>query len=382
MQELGKLLENYWIDREEDRELFNQVRREVDGYRRFCQEQLGWRLLQNEYVIKLEKVPARALGYMGIRDFTDTRDYVLLCALLIFLDDKEDHEQFLLSELITVLEAQLRNLLPIDWTNYSLRRCLIRVLQFAEKRRLVLVDEGKSEDFDGGGEHEVLYENSGLARYFVTNFGTDIFGFTSYRDFEQPVLEGIDTNRGALRVNRVYRRLAAEPALYWQEASDSDAVYLKNQRASIAANLEKYLGGQLQVQRNCAFWVLEEEESCGEQHPPHARMILPDIVQLFSGYLYEAVKSGRLTPDACGRVELSGEQLEELLQGCRNQTGTGWSSTYRAMSTPQVLEEVRQYLLDWEMADAGPGEGLVLLPGAVKVSGSYPASFEAEVART
>ena len=117
MQELGKLFENYWIDRVEDRELFNQVRREVDGYRRFCQEQLGWRLLQNEYVIKLEKVPARALGYMGIRDFTDTRDYVLLCALLIFLDDKEDHEQFLLSELITVLEAQLRNLLPIDWTS-------------------------------------------------------------------------------------------------------------------------------------------------------------------------------------------------------------------------------------------------------------------------
>ena len=379
MQELSKLLENYWVDREQDRELFNQVRREVDGYRRFCQEQLGWRLLQNEYVIKLEKVPARALSYMGIREFTDTRDYGLLCALLIFLDDKEDHEQFLLSELITVLEAQLSNLLPVDWTNYSLRRCLIRVLQFAEKRRLLLVDEGKSEDFDGREDHEVLYENSGLARYFVTNFGTDISSFTSYRDFEQPVLEGVDANRGALRVNRVYRRLAAEPALYWQDAADPDAVYLKNQRASVAGNLEHYLGGQLQVQRNCAFWVLEEEESCGELHPPHARMILPDIVQLFSGYIYEAVQGGRLMPDACGRLELTEEQMEELLQGCRDQTGAGWSSTYRGMATAQVEEEVRQYLLDWEMAEAEPGGGLILQPGVVKVSGSYPASFEAEV---
>ena len=64
---------------------------------------------------------------------------------------------------------------------------------------------------------------------------------------------------------------------------------------------------------------------------------------------------------------------------CRDQTGAGWSSTYRGMATAQVEEEVRQYLLDWEMAEAEPGGGLILQPGVVKVSGSYPASFEAEV---
>ena len=84
---------------------------------------------------------------MGIEEFTDLKDYCILCVLLMYLEDKAEGEQFLLSELIDYVETQLKAYMEVDWTSFTQRKSLVRVLQFMEKLQMLRVYEGKSEGF-------------------------------------------------------------------------------------------------------------------------------------------------------------------------------------------------------------------------------------------
>ncbi|MCD8010714.1 MAG: TIGR02678 family protein, partial [Lachnospiraceae bacterium] len=184
MEAARALMEHYWISKTKDRELYQKTKRFMGKHRKFFTEQLGWNLIYNERILKLEKIPARAESFMGILDFTEVRDYCIFCALLIFLEDREDGEQFLLSELVDMIEAQLQEKMELDWTRFTHRKSLVRVLKFAEKMEFLTVYDGSSDSVAGSVEREVLYENTGLSRYFAVNFPYSMEHFTSYRDFE------------------------------------------------------------------------------------------------------------------------------------------------------------------------------------------------------
>ena len=195
MEAVRTLMERYWVLKE-DRELYNSTKREIGRFRRFLTEQLGWNLISNERILKLEKIPAHAESFMGITEFSEIRDYCIFCGILIFLEDREEGEQFLLSELVSMLEAQLQETMEIDWTLFTQRKSLVRALKFSEKMGLLQVYDGSSDQVAGGIEHEVLYENTGLSRYFASNFGHSISEFSSYKDFETEMAGDLETDRG------------------------------------------------------------------------------------------------------------------------------------------------------------------------------------------
>ena len=133
--------------------------------------------------------PAHAEAFMGIGEFMEIRDYCILCVVLMYLEDKEEQEQFLLSELIDYVEAQLKSYVSIDWTSFTQRKSLVRVLQYMEKLQMLLVYEGRSEAFGSEAGQEVLYENTGYSKYFATSFPTGISIFESWEDFEKTDFE-------------------------------------------------------------------------------------------------------------------------------------------------------------------------------------------------
>ena len=133
MYEFRFLLDRFWVTRAENKDLYFAVKRALPHYRRLVNEQLGWNLIVNEAVVKLEKVPAKAMAWMGIQEFQEKLDYCLLCALLLFLSDLDDGEQFLLSSLTEGLEALLAEVQPVDWTRFPHRKSLVRVLQYAQR---------------------------------------------------------------------------------------------------------------------------------------------------------------------------------------------------------------------------------------------------------
>lgn len=374
MEAAKALIENCWIDKKTDKELYMKVRRELPKCQKFFREQLGWTVINNEQILKVEKIPAHAESYMGITDFTESRDYCLFCAVLAFLEDKEEQEQFLLSELVDMLELQLKGVIDVDWTSFTHRKSLVRVLQFCEHLRLLEAYEGSSDNVSSIGQ-EILYENTGLSRYMAVNFAYSIDNFQSWEDFEKQQNEEGEADRGHYRINRVYRQMAAAPALYWSQSDNPDSIYLKNQRQWIQKNFSEYLGGQLHIHKNAAFLVMDEEESFGERHPREA--MLPELVLLFCGRIREKADEGVWIKRQDECIIASKKEFQEELYDCRGRYSPAWSKEYREMEDDKLLTAVISYMKSWMMIDESDGE-IVIYPAAGKMIGNYPVEFELE----
>lgn len=71
----------------------------------------------------------------------------------------------------------------IDWTVYTSRRRLIKVLRYAVTQGIVSITDGADDAFMEDAAGEVLYENTGASRYFMRNFSKDITDYGSPKDF-------------------------------------------------------------------------------------------------------------------------------------------------------------------------------------------------------
>lgn len=372
MSELWHLLNRYWILRSEDKELYRSVKRALPEHRRFTNEQLGWNVIVNEKLIKLEKIPPRSMPWMGIAEFAETKDYCLLCAVLLYLADQDDGGQFLLSSMVAVVERYMAEESPVDWTRYTDRKALVRVLRYAQKMGLLLVYDGSSEGFSHAQDYEVLYENTGLSRYFAVHFGRDISNCRSVEDFEAFAWEG-DADRGQRRINRVYRQLVLAPALYWSEGDTADYDYVKNQRQWVSTHLQTALGGELQIHRNGAFFVLPEEERVGLCHPRDLAM--SDAALLLCGHLRAQLLDGTLPRREDDTAVITHREFRRSVSQCRTLFEARWGRQMRDKTEDSLCEELLDYMAGWMMIEAR-GEYLLLYPAAVKWTGHYPAEHD------
>ena len=84
------------------------------------------------------------------------------------------------------------------------------------------VDDGENSDFTTSAETEVLYESTGISRYFARNFSRNILSYQEWNDLEKDGWSDLDSDRGAVRRQRVYRRLFLSPALLSEGPDDPD----------------------------------------------------------------------------------------------------------------------------------------------------------------
>ena len=221
MKELEILLNRRWILKSEDKELYYRVRDAVGEIRKYVTDKLGCQIIDNSLLIKLEKIPVIPEQFMGIGQFSSKEEYVYLCILLMFLEDKDAQEQFILSQLTEYMTAVMPGEIT-DWTLYNNRRKLIRVLRYTVEQGMVRVTDGTDDVFmdDAGGE--VLYENTGASKYFMRNFSRDIMEYTKPEDFRESEWFEVDEDRGLARRHRVYKRLLFAPAVYREDGSGED----------------------------------------------------------------------------------------------------------------------------------------------------------------
>lgn len=376
MNEIRTLFERFWICKDTEKELYYKVKREMPEFQRFVREQLGWKLIYTDNLLKLEKRPAHAEAFMGITEFTEIRDYCILCVVLMYLEDKEEQEQFLLSELITYVETQLKVFMEVDWTSFAQRKSLVRVLQYMEKLQMLRVYEGKSEAFGAEVGQEVLYENTGYSKYFATSFPTDISEYQSWEDFEKADFEEVQEDRGSARINRVYRQLSVCPVMYWEKNDDADALYLKNQRQWISKYLRENLGGNLEIYKNMACLTLENDDCYGTVHPRDA--MLPEAVLLVCQKIQDDLAIGKLEKTENERIFMSRKKFADLVHECRDKWLAGWSKEFREMDEKKLLETIVKYMEDWLMIRC-ENEQIVIYPATGRLSGVYPDDFKGDV---
>lgn len=56
MNALEKLMDSYWIIKDFDKEDYFEIRKNINSYKIFIVEKLGWRLIAVEGLIKIEKI--------------------------------------------------------------------------------------------------------------------------------------------------------------------------------------------------------------------------------------------------------------------------------------------------------------------------------------
>ncbi len=373
MNECRTLFENFWICKETDKETYYKVKRDIPNFQKFIREQLGWKLVHTESLLKLEKRPAHAEAFMGIGEFTEIRDYCILCVVLMYLEDKEEQEQFLLSELIDYVEVQLGAYMSIDWTSFTQRKSLVRVLQYVEKLQMLRVYEGRSEAFGMEAGQEVLYENTGYSRYFATSFAIDISNYGSWEDFEKTEFEEFQENRGTRRINRVYRQLSLCPSMFWEEHDDADALYLKNQRQWVAKYMNENLGGNLDIYKNLACFTLDGDDCYGSVHPKDA--MLPEIVLLVCAEIWEELWNGNLETQENECIFMTKEEFKDRILSCRNKWNSGWSKEYREMDEERLVEQVMEYMKHWLMIRCEETQ-VTIFPSVGRTVGCYPDDFK------
>lgn len=345
MNEFHELLQHYWIIKDQDKELYNKVKKAYPSYKKFINEHLGWRLIMNEKLVKLEKTPARAEPFMGIAEFQDINDYCYLCAVLICLEDKEDSERFLLSEMVKQLEVWLKKYMDVDWTNFSERKSLVRVLQFCENIGLLKKHEESNNDTDTGLSKEVLYENTGLSRYFASAFQRDISSYQTYSDFEIDQNQDVNEDRGHIRINRVYRTLVCNPMMYWKDGNSADALYLKNQRPWVQHYLNEQLGGELHIHKNCAMLMLPKEKSFKNSFP--SNQMICDIVLLLCSEIRKKAEAGLLQKENDETIFIPEAVLRNMIQRCKEDYQSMWSKEYHTIAIEKLEERVLTYMQKW-----------------------------------
>ena len=176
------LIDNFWIIKEINPELYNTIKDASPKFKGFVEEKLGYKLIINTYAIKLEKLPGKAESWMGIQDFASRMEYGFFCILLMFLEDRGPGEQFVLSQAAEFIQSSWPGSEKVDWTLYRHRKCMVRILNFAAEMGLIAVNDGDEMKFSEAQDTEVLYESTGLSRYFVRNFTGNILNYSSYRD--------------------------------------------------------------------------------------------------------------------------------------------------------------------------------------------------------
>ena len=378
MNAIKELMDRFWVTKREDKDLYFKIRNNMDSVSKFAGEYAGWQLISNDKLIKLEKTPVNAKTYMGITVFQSIDDYVFLCAMLIFLEDLEDNEAFLLSEMIGQIEIILGDFIKPDWTVYTTRKSLVRMMQYAQKMNLIISHEGDIEKVAGDIGQEVLYENTGYSRYFSNIFRRDIFEYNSFKDFEEETSNIVNTDRGHFRVNRVYKMLSLEPVLYFDEIGD-DADYIKAQRHTISKYILDFFGTRLDVHKDCAFMLFEEDEPFGEIFPKNTGAVLNDIVLIMCGKCRKYVKDRLDAVENLEEVEqasilISEEEFEKLVKELYDEYGSAWSKEYREKSVDRLKAEILEYMESWRMLYNKSGM-IVLKPAAFKFSGHYPKDF-------
>jgi len=373
MREFEALLENFWIIKEQDKDLYQQVKDALPALKPAIENKLGYRLVVTPYLIKMEKIPGRAEEWMGIRAFDQPVEYALFCLLLVFLEDYGAQEQFILSQVTEFLQSSFPGEEKMDWTLYRRRLSLVKVLNFAVEMGLIKVDYGENNAFTSEPETEVLYESTGLSRYFARNFTQNILSCQSRQDLERDEGFDLDPDRGALRRHRVYRRLLLSPALLPEGPDDPDFLYLKNFRAMFERDVQELLGGCLHIHKSAAVLMLDAEKNFQDTLPD--QKVISGIAIQICTELRRLVEAGGLTPGIDDTILIARDRLEQVTDTCRELYGAGWSKEFRELPADRLYQELITYMSSFSLLQSVNKQEIRILPPAGKISGAYPEDF-------
>ncbi len=377
MRELDALLNNRWILKAEDKELYYKVRDQLGEIRKFTSDKLGCHIIENALMVKLEKIPVIPENFMGIQEFTSKEEYAFLCLLLMFLEDKDPQGQFILSQLTEYVSANMPEG-SVDWTFYINRRRMIKVLRYAVDQGMIRITDGTDEGFMDDASGEVLYENTGASRYFMRNFSHDIMDYTKPEDFEESDWFEMDESKGIARRHRVYKRLLFAPGMYQNDGPQEDFDYLKNYGRRMSEDLERTFDCQVHIHKGSAF--LFSGENCRMSAVFPGGNAISDVCLLCFDPIQEKIASKEWKMAIDETVTIETAELENLIKEVKRTFGDGFTKELRQMPEGEFTRYVMDCMEIWMfLKRTKSGQQVTLYPAIGKLVGHYPKDYEMQL---
>ena len=343
---LRALLNNFWILKEEEPSLYYEIKKNQNKIRDFLIKNLGSRLIVHDRFIKLEKLPSTKIEGVGIPNFSDSLDYILLCMILLFLEDKTRGEVFILSAISeyvknTCVTLELEHI-P-DWNIRKDRRSFTRVMDYLREIGVIKVKDEETVSFQENQNAQVLYEATGLSNYVMRLFTNDIFEYQNIEDFLKDEWIYQNEEKGSIRRYRVYRNLLYTPVLYRKEVEITDYDYIKKLRGHMKEEFDE-LGYELEVTRNMAF-LYEENNNQKENFPNNKK--ISDIVLMVNKRLYDMILQEEILLDEYEVGRISKESFEMILQDIRLKDATYLNKYFLGLPFSKFQEEILSYMKEY-----------------------------------
>ncbi len=379
MTTFEKLLENYWFVKDINQENYNMVKQDLtDELQDFIKNKLGYKLIVNPYLIKMEKIPGVPQEFMGIQDFETKLEYVFLCLILIYLEERTRGEQFILSGLIDYIQNLVveidMNDIKIDFTIYSQRKSMVKVLKYIKEMGFIKIYDGDENKFVDNIENDVLYEVTGISKYFMRNFSSNITDCNLYTDIYEKEQLGLEQDKGKERRQRVYRRLFTENVVYKEFENDQDYNYIRQYRNVINQDVDKMLESTLEVHKNGAYIILTEDKNFKNTFPENSG--ISDVVLFVNKVIREKLETREFQKDINDLIRISEIQLNKLIREVREKYSKGFSKEYREMAENKIVSEVVRYMKEYDMIRENKNlKEYTIMPICFKIIGKYPKDF-------
>ena len=378
MKVLEELLEDYWILNDQDNEKYEQIRQELDDKTvNFIKQKLGYKLIINPYLIKLEKIPGIPKAFMGIKEFSSKLEYVFLCLILIFLEEKSRKEQFILSQLIDYIQSGSTEIdlgeVVIDFNLFKQRQAMVRVLKYIRDLGFIKLYDGDESKFAENIDNDVLYEVTGVSKYFVRNFTSNITDCNLYTDIYEQEQLGLDQDKGIERRQRVYRRLFTENVVYNEKQEDQDYLYIKQYKNVIAQDVDQMLDSSLEIHKNGAYILLAEHEPFKNVYPATNRAI-SDVVLFFNTILIDMLEDNKLSKEQNDTIVISEIEFAQIVKLLKQKYSQGFSKEYREMNEQDLETQIYDFMEEYDMMRKEEKQ-FRIMPIAFKVKGRYPKEF-------
>lgn len=363
------LLEKFWVLREVDEKLFFQIKDNETKLKNFFMDTFRYKLISTHELVKLEKIPVVAHSWMGEKyigmtpAFKTPRDFSFFFWLMAFLENVSINKQFNLKSICEFMEDKEEGkLVWKEGIGYQNRLTLVRVLKYAEKMNLMVVDDEEIEGFFGDDKHDVLFRKTPYCPYFFRNFSEDATEWGSLDDFFRYL--DYENNELADRKHRYYRKLFIEPIVYHRELTPEEQRYVETYKNTIDTHLYRTTNYDLEMYRNTSMLV-KNEVSKGEVVFP-AENMQSKIVLLFAKKLLENPTSYPIESD--GLIRLTKEDLGIIfIDLCDQHKKAVFTKKYKDMRFEELIDECINELKKWGFAEDNGQVGLFVKEGLFRI---------------
>ena len=264
--------------------------------------------------------------------------------------------------------------MEVDWTVYNQRKSLVRVLQYAEKMYMLKNYEGNVSNYSNEASSEVLYENTGVSRYFATNFSSSIKNMRDWTDFEN---ENSNDQKNEKTSQAVFQDLITSPAMHWNDDNGKEAMYVKTKRQFIQREMMHYLKASLLVNSHNASVVYVDAQPVGDFHP--RTNMISEIVLLISQWIHEAsIDKRKMTLNEDQTIIISKERFQDILLKVKKEYQTLWTKEFREIQNEKFVLIVKEYMKKWMMIKEN-GEEIIIYPACVLTGGNYTKDVEEKI---